>query len=344
MRPFERGQFLLDQRRRGALAARLHAREQVALQAVLVGDEALEVGIVRVGLRREVEQVERAAGGRREVGGDGRDDAARRAGDQEDGVLVQRQPGPAVDDGLFLETDGPAQAVLDSRSRPRRGRAASPSIRSSAISDGVASRLEVDGLDERIRPLALVGLGEAGDRAAQRRERARFVVAVLAAEPRGGHRKVPGRRDLVVQRAHGGVERLRRECAGPHASRRGPWRRGRPRRPARAASRRRRTGATRRAPRSIDRRPRRRRPASLLRERVADAAPDRGMIDDAPARLERYAGRLAQRERRAEHRNRHAARDGVGGFEASRARRARLRACRRAAAARHRWPCRSAAN
>ena len=41
MRPLERRQFLFDQRRSGALAARLDAREQIALQAVLVGDEAL---------------------------------------------------------------------------------------------------------------------------------------------------------------------------------------------------------------------------------------------------------------------------------------------------------------
>ena len=82
-------QLFFDQRRRGALAACLDACEQIALEAVLVGHEALEIGIVRIGLGHQIEQIERAPGGRRQIGGDGRDDAAGRAGDQEDSVAVE---------------------------------------------------------------------------------------------------------------------------------------------------------------------------------------------------------------------------------------------------------------
>ena len=71
-----------------------------------------EIGIVRIGLRREVEQVERAAGSGGQIGRDRRDDAARRAGDQEDGVACPASAGLAVGCGLFLEPDRPAQAVL----------------------------------------------------------------------------------------------------------------------------------------------------------------------------------------------------------------------------------------
>ena len=84
LRPLQRRQFFFHQRRRGPLAARLDAREQIALQAFFVADEALEVGIVRIGLRHQIEQIEGAAGCGRQIGGDGRDDASRCAGDQED--------------------------------------------------------------------------------------------------------------------------------------------------------------------------------------------------------------------------------------------------------------------
>ena len=129
-------------------------------------DEALEVGILRIRLRHQIEQVERAAGSGRQVGGDGRNDASRRAGDQEDGVLVQRQTGLAIGGGLFLQPDRPAQSVLvadldcagiaqgfldqDARRLPMRLR----------------SRFEVDRFDQGVRALPLIGFGEARDRAA----------------------------------------------------------------------------------------------------------------------------------------------------------------------------------
>ena len=65
---------------------------------------------------------------------------------------------------------------------------------------GVAPRLEIHGLDESIRPLALVGLGEAGDRAAQRRDGSGLIVAVLAAEARRGNQERARSGDLFIER------------------------------------------------------------------------------------------------------------------------------------------------
>ena len=160
LRALQRGQFLFDQRRRGALAARLDAREQIALQAVLVADEALEVGIVRIGLRHQIEQVERAAGSGRQIGGDGRDDTSRRAGDQEHGVLVQRQAGLAVGCGLFLQADRPALPVLVA-DLDRAGIAQGFLDEEFGDFRRRCARFEIDRLDQGVRPLALVGLGEA---------------------------------------------------------------------------------------------------------------------------------------------------------------------------------------
>jgi hypothetical protein len=50
LRALQRGQFLFDQRRGGALASCLNTREEFALQPFSVDDEALEVGIIRIGL------------------------------------------------------------------------------------------------------------------------------------------------------------------------------------------------------------------------------------------------------------------------------------------------------
>jgi hypothetical protein len=93
LRSLQRRQLFFHQGRRGALAARLDACEQITLKAVLVGREALEIGILRIRLGHQIEQVERASGGRRQIGGDGRHDASGRAGDDKDGVAVQVRPG-----------------------------------------------------------------------------------------------------------------------------------------------------------------------------------------------------------------------------------------------------------
>ena len=168
---------------------------KIALEAVFVGHEALEIGIVRIRLRHQIEQVERAAGSRRQIGGDGRDDTSRRAGDQEDGVAVQRQAGLAVGCGLFLQPNCPAQSPLVA------------DLDCAGIAQGfldqdvgdfrrLALRFEIDRLDQSVHALALVGLGEARHRAAQRGDRSGFVVAVLSTEPRRRDQERARRRDL----------------------------------------------------------------------------------------------------------------------------------------------------
>ena len=107
MRALERRQLTLDQRRRGAFAARFDALEEVALQIFPVGDEALDVRVLRIGLRNLVEQVERATGCGSKIGDDGGDDAAGGAGDDEHAVAGEREAACAVDRRLLLQADAP---------------------------------------------------------------------------------------------------------------------------------------------------------------------------------------------------------------------------------------------
>ena len=110
--PFEGHELLLDHRRSGPLAPRLHALEDVALEAVLVGVEAGEVGIRAIGLGDEIEEVERPAGRGGQVGGDGGDDGARGSRHQEDAVSTERHPRTSVRRLALHESDREAQAVL----------------------------------------------------------------------------------------------------------------------------------------------------------------------------------------------------------------------------------------
>ena len=112
LRPLQSRQFLFHQRRSGSLAARLDAREQIALEAFFVAHEALEVGIIRIRLRHQIEQVERAAGSGCQIGGNGRDDASRSARDQENAVSDPASGRAGRRRGLFLQSDRPAQAIL----------------------------------------------------------------------------------------------------------------------------------------------------------------------------------------------------------------------------------------
>ena len=75
------------------LAARTH------LETVPVLDVLPEVRVGRVRLRGEVQQVERAAARAREVGRDGRDDAARCSGDDDDAVGTELDASPAASRG-----------------------------------------------------------------------------------------------------------------------------------------------------------------------------------------------------------------------------------------------------
>src|SRR6185437_12869370 len=112
LRPFQGRQFLPNHGWRGALATRLNAGVQIAFEAFLVGCKAFEVRIIRVGLRHQVKQVESAARSSRQVGGDGRYDASRRSGDQENRVLLQYKFWFSVGCRLLPQADTPAQSLL----------------------------------------------------------------------------------------------------------------------------------------------------------------------------------------------------------------------------------------
>ena len=130
--PLEASQLTLDQRRCGSLAARRDALGEVALEAVAIGDEPLEVGIGRVGFGDEVEEMERAAA-RRQVDGDGRDDAAGRAGDHEHALGRERPFRAAVDRRLGRRGRRSSVARRRGRSRPSPGSWSVSAISCSAI-------------------------------------------------------------------------------------------------------------------------------------------------------------------------------------------------------------------
>ncbi len=206
MRAFERRHLLFHQRGRGALAARLHAGEEIALEAVLVGNEAAQIVIGGVGLRYDVQQVEGAARGRRQVGRDGRNDAARRAGDEEAGIAVQDHAGFGGH-GLLFEANRPAVPV---RVSDLHGAGIAQRLPDEQIGDlrRGGSGAEIHGLHQRFRPFALVGFGEAGHAAAERVQCSGCIVSVAPTEARGGNQKRAGDGDAVIERPHGTVERF----------------------------------------------------------------------------------------------------------------------------------------
>ena len=61
------GKFFFDESRSRALAAALDACEQVAFEVFFVGHETLEIWIVGIGLRHQIEQVEGASRCRSQV-------------------------------------------------------------------------------------------------------------------------------------------------------------------------------------------------------------------------------------------------------------------------------------
>ena len=194
-----------DRRRLLALRARLLDQGQLQLLAILS-----QQGDVRVVLRRlghQVEQVERAAARAGEVGHDRARDAAGGSGHHEHAVLAQLQAGPAVLRRALLERDRQAQAVV------------AADLDDAGIGQGLRherlrhlgrrhARREVDDLHQRVGALALVGLGEAGDRPAERRRGALRRLAVQAAHARRGDQEGARGRDALVERAHRRVQVL----------------------------------------------------------------------------------------------------------------------------------------
>ncbi len=203
-RSFQTGQLFFYEGWRCTLAARLNAGEQIAFQIFSVGNKAFEVRIFRIRLRHQIKEIERSAGSSSQVGSNSRDDASRRARDYEDGVLIQDHAGLAILSGPFLKTDRPALVC-----------GVSDLDRSWIVEDLVdqkagdlsctAVRFEINDFDQRFRTLPLVCLAEAADRAAQRGHGSGFVVSVMPAQPRPGHKERSGGRNLVVQRTHRGI-------------------------------------------------------------------------------------------------------------------------------------------
>ena len=165
LRPLQGCQLFFYKSRRSALATCLDAREQITLEAVLVGHEALEIGILRIRLRDQIEQVERASRGRRQICGDGRNDAAGCTGDYKDGVAVQDQTRLAIGGELFLQANRPAQTFFIA------------DFDCAGIAQGLLDQevcdfcrlafcLKVDCFDQSVQSLPVVRFTETHDRAA----------------------------------------------------------------------------------------------------------------------------------------------------------------------------------
>ncbi len=201
--PLVPGQFPPHQHGGGPLPAPGQLGGDVRVQAVPIGTEPAQPLVRRIRFGHQVEQVERAGRGRGQVGDDGRDDAAGRAGHQEHGVRSQPQAAGPVAEGALHQPDRPppvlgvadlhaagvAQCLghqqVGQRGRPPAGR-------------------EVDDLRQHRGLLPLVCLHEPADRSAQRRQGALLVVPVMATQAGGGDQERRGAGQPVGHR----VERL----------------------------------------------------------------------------------------------------------------------------------------
>ena len=179
------------------LAPRPQPLEEGALQSLAVAREGEHVGIVVGGRRRQVEQVEDAASSAsREIRHDRSDDAARRSSDDVDALRTEGEA-LAGREGFLHEGDRGAPALAEAdldRARVVQG------LREECVGEILRRPVgrEIDGLDQCLRTLALQGLREAHDGAAERVEGALGVVAVLAAQARRGDEETTGRAELLV--------------------------------------------------------------------------------------------------------------------------------------------------
>ena len=209
LEPLVAGELTLDQHRGRPLPGRLEPLADRRLEAVPVGHERGQVRVGRIGLRREVQQVEGAAAGAGQVSDDRRDDTAGRARHREYGLAAQLKPVGSVAERDFAQAHCPpaargpadldgariAQRLLDQRVSERRG---------------LPGHREVDRLGQHVGPFAAVGLGESGHRAAERRHGASLVVAVIAAQAgrRDQERALRAQVAFGVEAAHHRVQVL----------------------------------------------------------------------------------------------------------------------------------------
>ena len=193
-------QLALDELRGRTLAALPDPLGELALQPVAIGREASQVGVGGIGLGHEVEQVEGAPGGGRQIGGDGRDDAARRPGDAEDRVGSERSA--CVGLGRPLEEAHRPTQVLGVTDLDRARIAKRLLDQDLGERRRLAAGREVDRLDERVGTLSCEGLRESGHRTAHDRRRAGHVVAVASAEARAGDQEGAGGCHVLCEGAH----------------------------------------------------------------------------------------------------------------------------------------------
>ncbi|OQC41260.1 MAG: hypothetical protein BWX64_01026 [Acidobacteria bacterium ADurb.Bin051] len=208
---FDPGELPLDERGGGALAARLQAGEEIALQPVAVGREPLEIGVVGARRGGEVEEEEaagRPSGRLHEVRDDRRDDRAGGAGDHRERLGAERERlRLALRPGARRERDAPAQAAQVAALRGHRvGERLGDQLGRDLVGGGVGG--EVDRPHVGLRTLLPERLDEAGDTAAESARGGGLAVAVLAAETGGGEHEGAGGAERFVERPERGGKEL----------------------------------------------------------------------------------------------------------------------------------------
>ncbi len=173
----------------------------------LVGAEHRQIRIVPIRFGDEVEKVEGAVTGPGEVGDDGRHDAAGCTGDDEDGVLVQREAGGGVGQWTFGRADGKA-AVVDPADLDRPGITLCFGDDHVGQCRRLAAGREVDRFDDGVGPFTLERFGDADDATTQRIERSFVAVAVQPSQTGAGHHEAAVLTEFVVEVAQNPVQQL----------------------------------------------------------------------------------------------------------------------------------------
>ena len=153
----DRHDLAVDRHRRRLLALRLGLLDERELQALAVLADEGDLRVGAGGLGHQVEQVERAAARRGEVGHDRARDAAGRSGDHEHAVLRQREARPSVGGLPLLQGDRPAEVVVTTDLDDARVGQGLGHQRLGHLGRGHAGG-EVHDLHQRLAALALVGL------------------------------------------------------------------------------------------------------------------------------------------------------------------------------------------
>ncbi len=120
----------------------------------------VEIRIVRIRLRHEIEQVESAAGCSGQIGRDGRDDASRRTSDNEDTVLVEHHAWLSIGSGLFVRGRRSSAGLLGVSDLDRSRIVQSFGDQKFGDFACIAIRFKVDCLHQGFDAFTLVRLGK----------------------------------------------------------------------------------------------------------------------------------------------------------------------------------------